>query len=138
MPLRFFVIDEEECIRDPIRWHLEDLGHEVITARDPTGCPVYAGHDCARDAPCGHGLFIGARLPRLGALDFIEMMEQRGCKGLARHKIIMTGNIDLLDRARAARLGCRVVQKPLTLDRIDAIVAEIAAQCDANDPLAEL
>jgi len=138
MPLRIFVIDDEECIRDSLRWHLEDLGHEVITAADPSGCAVYAGHDCARDLPCGHVLFIDEHLPKMGGLDFIAMMVERGCKGLTRHKIVMSGNVGLSARERAVRLGCRLVQKPLTLAQVDAILAEILTECDVNERLAVL
>jgi len=138
MPLRVFVIDDEECIRDPLQWYLNDQGHEVLTAEDPSACPVYAGHDCDKDFPCGHVLFIDYQLPSMNALDFIESMKQRGCKGMTRNKVVMSGNIDHVDHGRAAQLKCRVMQKPLTFSQVDGIIANILKHCDPEERLAVL
>jgi len=46
MKMRIFVIDDEECIRDTMQWHLEDQGHEVLTAHCPLICDIYQGYHC--------------------------------------------------------------------------------------------
>jgi len=135
MALRIFVVDHEECIRDSFQLHLEEQGHEVLTANEPSSCLVYQGHDCTKDHPCGHALFIGYHLPKMNGLDFIEMMEDRGCKGIARNKILMSGNTTDIDLERAERLGCKVLQKPVSLQFIDQIVQEIEANVPEDETL---
>ena len=136
--MRIFVIDDEESIRDSFRMYLEDQGHEVLTADRPRSCAVFQGHDCDNDYPCGHLLLIDHFLPGMNGLDFIEMMGRRGCKGAVRNKVIMSGDTTAIDQNKADRLGCKVVQKPLTLGKLDQIIDEIQTTVDSNEKLAEL
>ena len=138
MNLRIFVIDDEESIRDSFRIHLEGQGHEVLTADKPHACAVFQGHDCDRDYPCGHMLLIDHFLPGMNGLDFIQMMEQRGCKGAMRNKVLMSGDTTAVDKEKAERLGCHIIQKPLTLGKLDQIVDEVQATVDLNEKLANL
>jgi len=135
MPLRIFVIDREECIRDTFQLFLQDKGHQVITASEPEACLVYQGHDCTKDYPCGHVLFIGYNLPQMNGLDFIERMEERGCKGIMRNKILMSGNTTFIDMQKARQLGCRVLQKPVSLQAIERIISEIEVTVPADEAL---
>jgi len=123
--LRIFVIDDEESIRDTFKWHLEDQGHEVMACDRPSTCTVFQDHDCQKERPCGHALFVDYYLPEINGLKFIEMMEKRGCKGATRNKILMSGDTTTIDEEKARDLGCRIIQKPITLDEVDAIIEEI-------------
>ena len=135
MSLRIFVIDRNESIRDSFQLHLEEQGHEVLTASEPAVCDVFRGHDCTRDRPCGHALFISYHFSGMNGLDFIERMQQKGCKGSVRHKILMSGDTTVIDMHRAHRLGCRVLQKPVNLTQVDAIIKEIEQTVPANETL---
>ena len=121
--MHIVVIDDEACIRDTFKWHLEESGHKVITLDSPIGCDVFNGHDCTKDTPCGDVLFIDYLLIGCNALDFVEKMTKKGCKGILRNKFLMSGNIDMVDRERANRLGCNLIQKPINFDELDNLLA---------------
>ena len=132
MSLTIFVIDKEESIQDTLKLHLEEEGHEVFTASEPSSCPVYKGHHCDKESPCGHALFISNQLGKMNGLDFIKMMEDRGCKGMMRNKVLMSGNIDMVDTDKAKSMGCIVLQKPVSLQTIDKIVQQVEESVPAD------
>ena len=125
MKLRIYVIDDEECIRDTFKWHLEAQGHEVFTASEPMLCDIYKGNCCSSESACTDILFIDYNMPRMTGLEFIELMSQRGCKGDPATRIIMSGNTTAIDMDLVRKLGCKVVQKPLTFDGLDKIILQI-------------
>lgn len=120
--MRIVVIDDEDCIRDTFKWHLEEKGHEVITADSPIGCDVFNDHDCTKGTPCGDVIFIDYFLPGTNALDFIERMTEKGCKGIVKNKFVMSGNTELVDKERADKLGCHLIQKPINFDDLDNLL----------------
>lgn len=122
MKLKILVIDDEACIRDPLKWHLEDRGHEVLALESPLHFCIHGNHDCNKDQPCANVLFIDYLMPRLDGLKFVEAMEQRGCKADFRNIFIMTGNTDYIDDERIKRLCCQVIQKPISLDEFDRLI----------------
>jgi len=138
MNLRIFVIDDEECIRTSFQWHLEDQGHEVLTAPAPEICQIYQGHTCTQDQACGDLLFVDYHLPKMTGLDFVELMEKRGCKGDPRNKVIISGNTTGIDMEKVAKIGCRVIQKPVSLEQVDAIIQEVVPRIDPDRSLADL
>ena len=125
MKLRIFVIDDEESIRETFQWHLEAEGHEVLVAEEPLICDIYHGCDCREEHPCGDLLFVDYLMPLMTGLEFIEMMHKRGCKGNPANKYIMSGNVNVIDMDRVKEIGCNVIQKPVTLEKIDQIIAEV-------------
>lgn len=127
MKLRIFVIDDEESIRETFQWHLEAKGHEVVVAEEPLACDIY--HDCAcqEGSPCGDLLFVDYAMPRMTGLEFVEFMHKRGCKANPAVKYIMSGNINIIDMEKVKEIGCNVLQKPVTLEKIDEIVEKIKA-----------
>jgi len=138
MKLRIFVIDDEECIRDAFKWHLESLGHEVITAARPEMCSVYQGHDCSLDAACGDMLIIDYNLPIMNGLDFVEQLQRRGCKGAIRRVMLLSGSLAEIDMTRAKVLGCEVRQKPLRLAELEVWVNDCAGDIPADRQLLDL
>ncbi|PLY06931.1 MAG: hypothetical protein C0624_03860 [Desulfuromonas sp.] len=125
MKLKIVIIDDEESIRDSLAWYLEDLGHEVITAAEPSSCEIYQGDRCSQQQPCGHALITDYHLPQMTGLEFVEAMTQRGCKGITANKLIMSGNANAIDRHRAEQLGCLVVQKPLRFAFVERWLEEV-------------
>lgn len=115
MTPKVFIIDDEECIRDSLKWFLEDLGYDVQTAEEPTACSVYGGHDCSQTAPCGHALIIDHQMPTMTGIEFIELLIKRGCKGVVSNMLVISGNISQVDMEKAAMLGCTVANKPVDL-----------------------
>lgn len=120
MPPKIVLIDDEDCIRVSVKWFLEELSYDVVTATDPSDCDVFNGHECSKDSPCGHALIINHNLPKMNAIDFIELMIQRGCKGILSNMLVISGNTSQVDMEKATALGCTVAQKPVSLKFIKA------------------
>ncbi len=138
MKLRILVIDDEQCIRDTFKWHLEDLGHEVLTAPEPVACSIYHGHVCNESTPCGDLLFIDYQMPTMTGLEFIQFMRESGCKGSPANKYIISGNTAQIDMGIVEKLGCHVLQKPVDLEHIDRIIEKTKEGLDQNRQLTEL
>lgn len=120
--MRIVVIDDEACIRDTFKWHLEEKGHDVIALESAKDCNVFNNHDCSKDESCGDVLFIDYFLPGCHVLDLIEKMAERGCKGIVRNKFVMSGNIEMVDLDRASKLGCNLIQKPINFSDLDNLL----------------
>ena len=117
--LKIMIIEDEMCIRDSLQWFLEDLGHEVFAGESPFECNVYKGGDCAKRVSCTDVLLIDQHLPGMRGLDFIEQLSQRGCSGSISNMLLMSGDATSIDLERAARLGVKVVQKPMEFEYLE-------------------
>lgn len=120
MPPKVFLIDDEECIRDSIKWFLDDLGYDVVVANMPENCDVFHGHDCTKENPCGHALIIDHNMPSTNGIDFIEQLIKRGCKGMVSNMLVISGDIRQVDIDKATRIGCTVMQKPVSFKTLVA------------------
>ena len=125
MKLKFFVIDDEESIRDTFRWHLEDLGHEVFTFAAPAECDVQKFCSCQKSSPCADAILIDYNMPGMNGLDFIESQMSHGCKGNSRNVLLMSGDTSQIDMKKAAELGCSVQQKPLSLETLEMWISAV-------------
>ena len=138
MKLRILVIDDDECIRDTLKWHLEGLGHEVIVAPEPMLCDVYKGDCCIKGRPCADLALIDFRMPRMTGLEFIELMAKHGCNSLPSSKILMSGDTSSIDMEKVQQLGCRLVQKPFKFDQLDEILRQVLERVEPDRQLADL
>ena len=59
-------------------------------------------------------------------LEFIRMMQERGCQGESFRKFIMSGDTTSINMSEVKMVGCNVLQKPVRLKEIDRIIKEIA------------
>jgi len=117
--LRIIIIEDEDCIRDSLKWFLEDLGHEVIANSAPFTCDVYQGGNCSRKVSCSDVLLIDQHNPGALGLDFIQILNECGCKGITSNMILMSGDTTSIDRKKAEMLGCTVVQKPMSFEFLE-------------------
>lgn len=138
MKLRIFVIDDEQCITETFNWHLTDQGHEVICLAEPTACSTYKGEQCDHEHACGDILFIDKNMPKMSGLEFVEAMKKKGCKGITQNMVVMSGALTQEDINKATELGCVVVSKPITLDRIDELIEEMKKVIRPERKLADL
>jgi len=138
MKLRIFIIDDEECIRDSYMWHLESLGHEVITAAQPEMCNIYRDYHCESDVACGDILIIDYNLPIMTGLEYIEQLHAHGCKGAIKQVMLLSGSLTEIDMERAKALGCEIRQKPLRLAELEEWVDECAKTIDPDRKLIDL
>jgi len=122
--LKIVIVDDEECIRESIRMHLSEQGHEVFTATEPTMCDVYCGRPCSKKNPCGDVLMIDQNMRTKKGLDFFKEMQQNGCLGVAANKVVMSGSMNEEEMALAESLGCKFILKPFTLPQVDRFIEE--------------
>ncbi len=129
--MRIFVIEDDDHYRKAIKAYLEMLGHEVIEAHDPSGCPLYAelADACRHEDPCGDLLLIDQNMPQMTGLEFIQRQSERGCRGIMSCKALMSASLSDEEHALAQKLGCRIFRKPFRLhylrDWIEEATAEI-------------
>jgi len=99
---------------------LESRGYEVISAPDPTLCPIYATLEerCPHDEACGDFLLTDNRMPNMTGLEFVEAQNRRGCKGIVEHKAIISGTWSTQEREKAEKLGCKIFTKPYRVEEI--------------------
>lgn len=64
-------------------------------------------------------------MPKMSGLEFIEHMKNRGCKGLIRIKVVMSGGFTEPEIAKAQALGCVPVNKSLTFEKIDKLAGQM-------------
>jgi len=62
-------------------------------------------------------------MPQVQGLDFVEALVAKGC--VVRHIALMSGEWSDADETRAARLGCQLFCKPVTMAEIDAWLAKV-------------
>jgi len=135
MPLKIFIIDDEESIRTTLKWHLEDLGHEVITAAQPLDCDILRGHHCNQDQACCNVLIIDYHMPGMTGLEFIEMLIRCGCRGCTANVLIISGYIGAIDLTKVQEFGCSVMQKPVSFAELEEWLKRVEKPVKINPSL---
>jgi len=123
--LKIIIIEDEESIRETMKWHFEDLGHEVLAASVPNFCRELNPQECTATKRCGDLLFIDQNLPGVTGLEFVRWLFHRGCQLSPGHIWIMTGDLTAAVQAEAALLGCNAVAKPLSLGEAEKLVLQV-------------
>jgi CheY-like chemotaxis protein len=122
MRYRAIILDDDPFLRRLLSEILKGKGYEVLSAADPTICPIYADlcGVCTHEFACGDFLLTDNRMPHMSGLDFVIRQNQRGCKGAIRNKAIFSAGWNADDLATAGRLGCKAFHKPYNFAEIHA------------------
>lgn len=120
MVYRVVVFDDDESCRKLLELVLSRRGFEVVSLPDPRACPLYMDEECncPQEQACGDFLITDNRMPRMSGLDFIERQQHRGCKGIVGNKLVVSGTWTADELRRAEALGCKVLQKPFSLNQL--------------------
>jgi DNA-binding NtrC family response regulator len=137
MKLRFFIIDDEEGLRQLLYEYLTILGHEVICAENPTSEILCNKPCCTNEFPCVDGYFVDYSMPTMNGIDYLESVAIRGCKSPKQNRILMSGNLPQDAFDRATKIGCTVLHKPFGLEEIRVLVEEMSTRIDPNRKLAD-
>jgi DNA-binding response OmpR family regulator len=118
--MRIVLIEDDRHYREFLSIFLEKKGHQVFPASDPTGCPVYDQADeiCPHKNACGDVLLIGQEMSKMTGLKFIQLQLERGCKGSAHNKALMSTYLTRNEMKLATRLGCTIFSKPFSLNSL--------------------
>jgi len=137
MKPRIIILEDDENARTAISILLQRKGYEVITAPDPSLCPVYSNPEscCPHDQACGDFLLTDNRMPQMTGLEFIEFQTRKGCKGIIVNKAVMSGSWTEEELEKAEQLGCKTFTKPLNFEELDSWLAQQRDQIPADRKL---
>ena len=113
--LRVLIVEDEQVLRDVFRDFVAGLGHEVIavpTAED-------ALEKLVSERP--HAILLDIRLPGMSGLDFLELPVVRD-SGVP---VVAISGVATESQAREClkRGALEFIRKPVTLDRLSAVLA---------------
>ena len=132
MRRRAVIFDDNDLIRFSL-WHLFDQrGYEVFTFPEPCLCPLHVVQECPcpGDSSCADLIISDVNMLERSGIDFIERLMEKGCR--QRHFALMSGAFTDPDRARAARLGCAVFEKPVDMEALTAWVESVEKSIPAE------
>lgn len=112
------VVDDDEAVRDSLRFLLETAGFEVVTFDSPAAfLSVRGGHLLC--------LLVDQHMPHVTGLDLLARLRERGCTLAVA---LMTGSPSPELTRRAQELGAvTVMEKPLQEEALMRFLAAAAA-----------
>lgn len=136
--LRVMIIDDEECIRESLYLHLTELGHEVLTFEKPLNCPAFNDHECNLKGPCADIILVDQNMPGISGLEYLRQSTMHGCLVLPPNRILMTGDASPEIELEVNRIGCKLIQKPLRLEKLEELIDEARIFISANRQLSDI
>ena len=117
---RIIVLDDDASCRDFLCQVLTARGYEVLSAAEPSLCPLYRDLDAQfnHEHACGDLLLSDNRMPGMTGLEFVSRQQKRGCKGVIHNKAILSGSWQEVELKTAEQLGCQIFTKPYKLDEL--------------------
>jgi len=115
MTYRTLLLEDDSNSRHLLSLLLARRGHQVFGYDSPLRCPYLEKSICAcyNDRPCFDFLISDNKMPGMTGLEFIVLQDQRGCRLDNRRKALLSGWLRDDEKRLAARLDCRVFEKPL-------------------------
>lgn len=102
------IIDDDDAVRDSTRALLESYGYVV---RDHASAELFLSD--AGNKP--HCLLVDQHMPGMTGLDMLEHLRAKGDQTPA---LMMTGRSDPTLEPRAARIGVKLLHKPVPEDQL--------------------
>jgi DNA-binding response OmpR family regulator len=119
-PARVMVVDDDEGLLELLAFALRNEGHEVIEVRDGGRLLEELASEPRSHRGVDADLILSdIRMPGMSGL---AMLKQLRAVHWTKPVILMTAFVDDETRARAARLGASVLDKPFTLQALCAAV----------------
>lgn len=115
MPARVLVVDDSKFTRTVVRKHLLTLDDTLLIEEAGDGEEALAR--CASES--WDLLTVDIHMPKLDGIALAEQLAQRG---MASRMTILSANIQDVVRRRVADLGVDFVAKPVTLEKVEAIL----------------
>jgi CheY-like chemotaxis protein len=118
------VVDDDEGVRESLRWILEDEGYIVYEA--PNGSPAL---ERLRDNPNGMVVLLDVNMPGVDGMDVMRAVEEQEQLAARHAYIVMTANGRTLPLAfvkQLTRLQTPVLTKPFDLEKLLDTVAAAA------------
>ena len=120
MPPKVALLFEDNSLcRDLMTEILTEKNFEVAAFADPVSY-VAAKNNCRNCTgnSCADALITDNQMPGMSGLELIQWINDRGCK-LANHpKAVISGSWSNEEHEQAQQLGCKIFQKPATIEEI--------------------
>jgi DNA-binding NtrC family response regulator len=133
--VKIWVVDDDPAICNMLRIMLSTKGHEVETYPDPTATPVACepGPAAVPSGSCADAMLVDYFMPKMNGLDFLKLMDERGCGTVKGNKAIITayGTSELCHELD--QLGVKYFKKPFRFPDIVKWLEDCARRLDAQD-----
>ncbi len=117
------VVDDDEALRDSLRWLLESAGHRVATY---ASAESFLAEDAAEQGGC---LLLDIRMPGMSGLELQDELRRRGC---AIPIVFITGHGDVPMAVNAVKKGAlEFIEKPFN-DQALLVLVDNALAIDAE------
>jgi len=119
--MKILVVDDDPAICNMLKMILSARGHEVDTYLDPTATPIVKAQECLGTGEgfhCADAMLIDYFMPNMNGLEFLNLLDERGCGLFNDNKAIITayGTNEL--RQKLDQLGVKYFRKPFKLHEI--------------------
>lgn len=121
---RVLVVDDDQDIRDVVRFILEDAGYEVIDAGDGE-----SALQTLRDSPTPLIALLDLLMPRLNGLDVLtEIIADPSLKQRHAYILLTADNNVLRDQAEPllTQLSAPTIIKPFDVDKLLETIASVS------------
>jgi DNA-binding NtrC family response regulator len=135
MPLKVFIIEDEELIRDSLASIIESRGYQVKSFSEPTFCSNLKLNNCRcqLNQGCADIIVTDINMPGMSGLDFLDLQHKKGCQ--VECIAVMSGGWKPEELALAEKMGYKVFHKPFDildfmqwLDECETIIASRSKQ----------
>jgi CheY-like chemotaxis protein len=126
---RVLIVDDDEGIRETVRFLLEDAGHEVVEARDGA-----TGLDILRTSADPLVVLLDYRMPRMDGGEVLRVAAEGGLA--TRHAFAMMLaspyllNRDSSGQVQVGSFHIPVVAKPFDIDSLLGLVERLATHLE--------
>jgi len=120
MKRKILIIDDEESIRESLSIYFREKGYDVVSVEHPSECNGSENRLCHGQDECADILIIDQWMPKMTGIEYLARRHDWGCRSMGQRKALMSANLPDSLRAQAVELGCKVFDKPVRLDDLEA------------------
>ena len=131
MKYRALLCEDNEFVRDIIKFVLDERNYEVFPFEDAADCPLNSTTECFCDAEnlCTDIIISDVSMPKVSGLEFVDNLRRKGCR--IKHIALISGYWTDQDITRAEEIGATVFHKPFHPE----VLSEWLDECEKNiDP----
>ena len=122
---RVLILEDDESIRQILRYYFESRKYDVFTFSNPKDCPLHGVSSCRcpLEESCSDIIICDLNMPFKKGITFLEEQLSKGCR--CKNVALMSCDFGREDLARASKLNIKLIQKPFEIKEIEKWVTEI-------------
>lgn len=129
------VLEDNEFMRDLLVNILSAKNFEVAAFENPKEYLESRDDDlCLNNCPCFDVIIADNTMPEMTGLEFFQQLTDFNCNFPSQHKAIISGNWSTEGKVKAYNLGCRVFDKPFSINIIHEWLDEIIVRLPQQPP----